>query len=505
VTDWIRSSSWEWNTSGAAPGNYTIEVQARDGKHSGPDGFDSSLAVEFALSGPNQPPTLSSLSPDPPGPQVQGATVFWKASATDPDGDKILYRFFLNGRAVSRWSESDSWAWATAGVPTGEYRIKVLARDGHHAAEGSYDASLEKTFTISLPNQVPVLHDLRSDSSSPQAPGARVVWIANATDPDGDKIDYKFVLNDREMTDWSKSSSWTWNTSSAVPGEYRTKVLARDGYHAPEGSYDSAMERTFTLSSPNRIPIPDDLVPDVSSPQPPSARITWTAKAVDPDGDRVVYKFLLDGKAATDWSDSGSWKWDTSKLSAGDYVVGVQVRDERHSGPDGYDGSLEKTFTLLASNQPPIVNSLEPDKPSPQAQGTSILWKASATDRDSDKMLYRFLLNGQPATRWSESDTWNWSTKGLPAVTYRIGVQVRDGHHASEASFDGSKETTFTLLSEIDQEIDRLLASRPRVAGQVQRAQATQVAQRNSSAPVVLGMGGNASGKDEKAEPRNLG
>ncbi|HUI40088.1 MAG TPA: hypothetical protein VLY86_04115, partial [Methanothrix sp.] len=502
VTDWSRSSSWEWNTSGASPGNYTIKVQARDGKHSEPDGFDSSLAVDFALLRPNQPPTLSSLSPDPAGPQVQGATIFWRASATDPDGDKILYRFFLNGRAVSRWSESDSWAWATAGLPTGEYRIKVLARDGHHAMEGSYDASLERTFTISSPNQVPVLNDLLSDPPGPQAPGARVVWTANATDPDGDKIDYKFLLNDREMTDWSKSSSWTWNTSYAAPSEYRIKVLARDGHHAPEGSYDSAMERTFTLSSPNQIPLLKDLVPDVSSPQPASTRITWTARAVDPDGDKVVYRFLLNGKAAKDWSDLGSWTWDTSKLSPGDYAIRVQVRDGKHSGPDGSDGSLDESFTLLASNQPPIVNSLEPDKPSPQAQGTNVLWKASAADPDGDKMFYRFLLNGQPATGWSESDSWNWSTKGLPAVTYRIGVQVRDGHHASEASFDCSKETSFTLASEIGQEIDRLLASRPGAAGQ---KAPTQVAHGSSTAPVVLGMGGNTSGKDEKATPRNLG
>lgn len=498
ATDWSRSSSWEWNTSGMSTGNYTLRVQARDGRHSGPEGFDTSLAAEFSLLRQNQPPALLSLNPDRQSPQVRGATVLWTADATDPDGDRILYRFFLNGRAVSRWSDSDSWDWETAGLSAGEYSLKVQVRDAQHVPDGSSDATLEKSFTISLPNQLPVLHDLQSDGSGPLASGARIIWKANATDPDGDKIDYRFLLNGRVMTDWSTSSRWTWNTSSAAPGDYRISVQARDGNHAPEGSYDSTLERTIILSPPNLSPVLKDLVPDVASPQPASARITWTAQAADPDGDRVVYRFLLNGEAATDWSDSGSWTWDTDRTSPGDYEVAVQVRDEKHSGQESSDGSLKRTFTLLAQNQPPLVSSLESDKPSPQAQGTSVLWKANATDPDGDDILYRFLLNGQAATRWSESDVWNWSTKGLPAVSYRIGVQVRDGHHAPEASFDGTKETSFTLNSEIDQEIDRLLAGEP-------AATKAQTSQGSSASPVVLGRGINASGKNENAAPRRLG
>ena len=75
--------------------------------------------------------------------------MIWKAIASDPDGDKIQYKFLLNDRAVSRWSLSDSWKWITnSELSAGAYRVSVLARDGKHASEDSFDTSLDKSFTI---------------------------------------------------------------------------------------------------------------------------------------------------------------------------------------------------------------------------------------------------------------------------------------------------------------------------------------------------------------------
>jgi len=82
-----------------------------------------------------------------------------------------------------------------------------------------------------------------------------------------------------------------------------------------------------------------------------------------------------------------------------------------------------------------------------------VVWKATAQDPDGDRISYKFQVNGQDKTRWSESATWKWSTKGLYPGDYRIRVLARDGMHASEDSFDSSREAIFSLISEIDQEI----------------------------------------------------
>ena len=175
----------------------------------------------------NRLPLLKALVPDRASPQQQGAAIFWKAEATDEEGDKILYRFFLDGQEVRKWSKTNSWSWLSQGLPAGDYQISVLAIDGKHASADSFDSIINASFTLSRSNQAPVLQELKSDKASPQSRGSMITWTASATDPDNDKIYYKFMKNDEDVTDWSPSNSWTWDTSSEKPGDYRIAVLAR--------------------------------------------------------------------------------------------------------------------------------------------------------------------------------------------------------------------------------------------------------------------------------------
>ncbi|MDQ1262001.1 MAG: hypothetical protein QG575_1182, partial [Euryarchaeota archaeon] len=92
------------------------------------------------LENSNRPPVLKALVPDRASPQQLGAAIFWKAEATDEEGDKILYRFFLDGREVRKWSKINSWSWLSQGLPAGDYQITVLAIDGNHAGQDSFDS-----------------------------------------------------------------------------------------------------------------------------------------------------------------------------------------------------------------------------------------------------------------------------------------------------------------------------------------------------------------------------
>jgi hypothetical protein len=93
-------------------------------------------------------------------------------------------------------------------------------------------------------------------------------------------------------------------------------------------------------------------------------------------------------------------------------------------------------------------------------QGETVVWTAEAEDSDSDGILYKFQLNGRDMTRWSGSPSWKWSTAGLADGEYRVRVLIRDGNHAPESSYDGSLDSTFTLISEIDQQIEELMKKR---------------------------------------------
>jgi len=471
---------------------------------------DESQGQEIANS--NQLPILKALVPDRSSPQQQGAAIFWKAEATDEDGDKILYRFFLDGREVRKWSKTNSWSWLSQGLSAGDYLITVLAIDGKHATEDSFDSIINTSFTLSSPNQAPLLQELKTDRASPQGRGSIITWTASASDPDSDRIYYKFLKNDGEMTDWSTSNSWVWDTSSEKPGDYKISVLAKDGLHASKDSFDSSMDGTFALTLPNSLPEVPALKADRSSPQAIGSIITWKAEANDPDGDDISYKFLADGKEVRKWSSSNSWVWDTSSAKPAEYKITVLVRDARHSSEDSFDSSKDAVFniTIADSNLPPVLESLVADIASPKVQGTQVIWKAKANDPEGDKILYKFQLNGRDMGRWTEMDSWKWSSRDLPAADYKIRVLARDGKHAPENSFDSSMDAVFSLISEIDQQIDQLMKKRSTDATKQENYQSSdiQVASGNgTNANVVLGKSSSSSTavQETAVTPRKLG
>lgn len=443
------------------------------------DPVSDQLAEEDAIA--NHPPVLHSLLPDRPSPQIKGTAIIWRAEAIDPDGDRILYRFLLNGTEKRKWSKSSSWSWPTHYLAAGEYTITVQAIDGLHSSSDSYDSSLDATMTILEQNQPPILNELEADPKSPSPLGSLITWTATATDPEGDELSYRFLLDDREVSGWSPSNSWIWNSSGVEAGDHEITVQLRDGYHARQDSFDEEMNSPYTLkesnlddsskpagalavessiASLNQIPILAELSSDAISPAETGGIINWTVKATDPDGDRLSYKFLLDGQDVTGWSSSPAWSWNTSGALPGTYKITALARDGNHASVDSFDGSMDAAFTLLDKNQPPVLLSLQPDLSSPRVLGETIIWRAEARDPDNDPILYKFQLEGKDMVRWSESNSWSWSTRGLEAGDYRITVLVRDGRHASEYSFDSSLEESFSLNTVIDQQIDQLMSQR---------------------------------------------
>ena len=114
--------------------------------------------------------------------------------------------------------------------------------------------------------------------------------------------------------------------------------------------------------------------------------------------------------------------------------------------PGCLKGDVSGTYTLPgsapASNVPPVITGLTSDRSSPQDAGTVILWTANASDPDGDLILYRFFLNGLPATDWQLSNQWPWITfEG----EFRVEVRVRDGLHAGPNETDDRRSEIFKI------------------------------------------------------------
>ena len=404
----------------------------------------------------NLPPVLESLTPDRPSPQPPGTAIFWRAKATDYEEDKILYKFLVDGREANKWSRIGSWSWLTSGLSPGNYEISALVRDGNHASESSFDHAINVSFALAPLNRPPALKELISERSSPVPLGESITWRVTAVDPDNDTIYYRFLKDGQEERGWDTSPSWIWNTTSENAGRYVISVQAKNDGQASQESFDSSMDQRFELIPSNGLPEISGLQTDRPSPQTQGSDVIWTADALDREGDAIYYRFLVDGQPQGEWSTSNSWIWNTSSALPGVHSIIVQARDGEHASGSSFDSFKEAIFEISPANQPPILASLQPDVASPQAQGVTVNWTAGAADREGDQIFYKFLVNGRDMTGWSPSSTWMWSTAGLGQGDYRVRVMVRDGGHAPESSFDDYMDSSFSLISEIDLQIERL-------------------------------------------------
>jgi hypothetical protein len=96
-------------------------------------------------------------------------------------------------------------------------------------------------------------------------------------------------------------------------------------------------------------------------------------------------------------------------------------------------------------NKPPMLIRLIPDKADPQEVGASITWTANAKDLDRDQILYRFFINDEPTTNWSNDNKWIWPTTEDDIGKNQIEVRIRDGKHRGPNRFDDNAITTFNV------------------------------------------------------------
>lgn len=213
--------------------------------------------------GSNQPPSVGILSPDKEAPQLPGSIIVWMGTASDPEGDRLLYQFWLNGPAtgnvwkpMTNWSESNVWGWGTNPIDGGNSIIDMRVRDGYHEGPDGWDSHLSAEYYITeigdsgTFNSAPSLVSLKSDRQSPREPGVIVTWTATASDPERDTVLYQYWLKGPSteeqwvaLTPWTTSKVWKWDTAQLRAGIYTVEVRVRDGYHADAERTDDS-ERT---------------------------------------------------------------------------------------------------------------------------------------------------------------------------------------------------------------------------------------------------------------------
>jgi hypothetical protein len=248
----------------------------------------------------NQLPIINDLISDQSSSQSINSNIRWTAQTYDEDRDPMLYKFLLKGpstseawRDVTSWQGNNSWTWSTSSDDIGKNQIKVQVRDEKHAGPDGYDVEKTASFIITEPSLV--VRDLRPSRTSPQAAGSEITWTADAYDPAGRKIYYKFSIlgpptNGRKisMTDWITKSSWTWKTKPSDAGDYQVYVEIKD-----DNDLEPEADKVTSFTLANAPPEQPSLKPNQDGPQVYGTVIIWKVACSDPNGDMIYYRFLL--------------------------------------------------------------------------------------------------------------------------------------------------------------------------------------------------------------------
>ena len=392
----------------------------------------------------NHPPNKPQ-KPTGPTTRVTGQSGKYFTSTTDPNGDKVQYRFDWNALGSHQYS---TWTTLVNSGQTGNkthtwnspgtYVVKAQARD-EHGVTGVWSNGL--TVTVTGENHAPN-KPLKPTGPTTRLVGQQGTYWANGTDPDGDQIQYRF--------DWNASgshsySSWTSlvnsgqklsnNNSWSVVGTYVVKVQSRDE-HGAASVWSNGLTVTVTVTGENHPPN------QPKTPTGPTALLTgeqgtYWANGTDPDGDKIQYRF--------DWNASGSHTYSSwtslvnsgTKLSKnytwtspGTYIVKVESRDE-HGMLSVWSNELTVSVYV---NHPPNQPK-KPTGPTSRLVGQQGTYWANGTDPDGDHIQFRFDWNASGSHTYSAwtslvnsgqkvSMVYSWTTAG----TYVVKVQSKDEH-----------------------------------------------------------------------------
>ena len=389
----------------------------------------------------------------------------WKISS-EKNGIGV-FQFQIDGIPFDR-SSNTSWKQVTRTIPKGKHELKWIVYSGedNNPFIGWIDSlcirspsckddcprviKANQTFI----NQKPKILSLSSYQDGPIEAGTIIMWAAMASDPDNDKILYKFLLNGNTVQDWSPNRFWNWSTDDSNLGDNTIEAMVRDGKHADIGNFDDRSTAHSVISVSNKKPTIINFTSDHESPIEINTQITCIAEAYDPENDNILYKFFINDSAVNDWNSENFLTWTANH--AGLCRIEVWIRDGKHAGPESADNmkslnirvgisSQEPILIMPGQNKPPFLNSLTTNRSSPQEAGAIVLLKADAKDPDNDRIYYKFLINNADKTGWIDNDSWEWVTSSNDLGLNNLRVCIRDTYNAGIRGMDDEKYLVFEI------------------------------------------------------------
>ena len=403
-----------WTPPDGVDGNYTVTFTVTD---DGSPMASDQETIEITVGNVNHPPVFEDNAPALTYAALEGQTISFEVSATDPDGDGVS--FDVTGLPDGADFSDGVFNWATDFEDAGSYTLIFTATD-----DGSPSETATKTVTLTVGNvnHPPVFEDNAPALTYATLEGRTISFEVSATDPDGDGVSFD-VTGLPDGADFS-DGVFTWATDFEDAGSYTPIFTATD-----DGSPSETATKTVTLTvgNVNCAPVFDSGAPAATYTVNEGETITFEVSATDPDGDGVSFDIagLPDGAGFS----NGIFAWATDVDDAGSYALTFKATDD---GSPSETATKTVTLTVNVVNYAPAFDEGAPAATYTTNEGETIMFSVSATDPEGDAIS--FCITGLPGGADFLNGVFTWATESGDAGGYTLVFTATDNGSPSKSA-----------------------------------------------------------------------
>jgi uncharacterized protein YkwD/PKD repeat protein len=313
-----NTRTFSWRPSTGLTGTYQVAFQVTDGL------LSDTEAVTITVTGTNHAPILNSIEGKN---VVEGSSLSFTVSATDSDGDTLIYSMSGAPNGAVFNANTRTFSWTPSSAQSGTYQVTFRVTDG------SLSDTRTTSITVSDLNQAPVLTSIGSRTVTR---GNTLTIPIEATDPDSDSLTYSAsgVPNGARFS--QSTRTFTWSPYSSQVGTYQVTFRVSD-----ETLSDTETVTIKVLpenQGPELMAIGDRNVKEGST-------LTFTINATDPEGDLLTCWATNLPAGATFDSDSWTFSWTPAVSQAAIYSnIRFTVSDGRLAASENI------TITVIPRN-----------------------------------------------------------------------------------------------------------------------------------------------------------
>ena len=403
-----------FSTSSLSVGTHTITLTAKDSQ-----GAASSASVTLIVTAPvNQLPTASIVSPAVGVSVVQGTSVTFSGTGTDPEdgtlaGGSLVWTSSIDG-AIGTGA-----TFAKSNLSAGTHTISLKVTDSNAA---SVTATRLITVTALPVNAAPVAA-FTADCAG-QTHANQCTFDASASSDDNGIVTYVWNWGNGKSPE-SKTVDVAKNTYPAA-GTYTVTLTVTDA-----GGLSTSISKAVTVGTP--VPVNTAPTAAISSPNSGlsvvfGTNITFSGAGIDPQdgalsGASLTWTSSVDGAIGTGVSFS------KSNLSIGTHTITLRASD-----PQGLFSVATTVVTVTAPiNQPPTASIIAPASGTSVQVGTAVTFSGSGVDPEQGTLSGASLV-------WSSNLAGNigtgasFTTSALAVGTHTITLTVSDAQGLSSTA-----------------------------------------------------------------------